>query len=143
MKLPGKMAGEVLRHLTRKPATVDYPSVKTEMPAGYRGKILFIAARCVGCNLCVKDCPAKAIAINKVGDKRFEAVFDLDRCIFCSQCVDSCNKHALETSPEYELASLDRASLRLVFDAPPPPPAPPAPPASGAPPPDPSAPEVA
>jgi len=131
MKLPGKMTGELLRHVLKTPSTVHYPFVKVDMPDQFRGKILFIAEKCVGCKLCQKDCPANCIVINKVGDKRFEAVFELDRCIYCSQCVDSCNKDALETSPEYELASLDRASLHVVFHAPEAPPAastPPAPP---------------
>ena len=123
MKWPGKMAGEVLRHVARKPATVLYPSVRVEMPAGFRGKIVFHAERCTGCKLCEKDCPSHAITINKVGDKRFEAVFDLDHCIYCAQCVDSCNRHSLEASREFELAALDRSTLHIVFhaaEAPPP-----------------------
>jgi formate hydrogenlyase subunit 6/NADH:ubiquinone oxidoreductase subunit I len=115
------MAGEVLRHFSQKPATVLYPEVKVEMPRDFRGKIRFHAARCVGCKLCQKDCPACAIEIEKVGEKRFQAVFHLDRCIFCAQCVDSCNKDALEATTEYELATLDRSTLRVVYapEAPP------------------------
>lgn len=122
MRWPGRMAGEVLRHFNQKPATVLYPEVKVEMPRDFRGKIRFHAARCVGCKLCQKDCPACAIEIQKVGEKRFQAVFHLDRCIFCAQCVDSCNKGALEATTEYELATLDRSTLRVVYapEAPPP-----------------------
>jgi formate hydrogenlyase subunit 6/NADH:ubiquinone oxidoreductase subunit I len=119
MKLPGQMAGEVLRHLVKKPATVLYPYVKVEMPADFRGKITFFADKCVGCKLCQKDCPSNAIVINKVSDKRFEAIFDLDHCIYCAQCVDSCNKDALAATKEYELAAFSRPSLHVVFDAPP------------------------
>jgi formate hydrogenlyase subunit 6/NADH:ubiquinone oxidoreductase subunit I len=118
MKLPGKMAGEVLRHLAMKPATVLYPFVPAKMPEGFRGKIAFDSAKCAGCRLCVKDCPSVAIAINKVGEKRFEAVFDLDRCIYCAQCVDSCNRDALWATPEFELAAFNRASFHVVFHAP-------------------------
>lgn len=120
-KRPGKMAGEVLRHVGRKPATVLYPAEPVRMPAAYRGKLLFHAARCVGCKLCQKDCPAGALVIEKVGDKRFQAIFSFDRCIYCAQCVDSCNKDAIEATPEYELATLDRSTLRVTFHAPPPP----------------------
>jgi formate hydrogenlyase subunit 6/NADH:ubiquinone oxidoreductase subunit I len=112
------MAGEVLRHAAMQPATVLYPVVPAEMPENFRGKIVFLAERCSGCNLCVKDCPSGAIAINKVGNKRFEAVFDLDRCIYCAQCVDSCNRDALAATKEFELAAFNRPSLRLVFHAP-------------------------
>lgn len=63
----------------------------------------------------MKDCPSNAIAINKVGDKRFEAEFRLDRCIYCAQCVDTCPKKALETTPEFELARLKHDQLTVVF----------------------------
>jgi len=122
MRFPGKMAAEVLRHVLKTPATELYPFVKTEMPLDFRGKMVFIAEKCIGCRLCSRDCPAAALAINKVGDKRFEAVFDLDKCIYCAQCVDSCNKDAILTSKEYELASLTRSTLKFRFDAPPAPP---------------------
>jgi len=124
MKWPGRMLLEVLRHVTQRPATVNYPTVPTQMPADYRGKIRFLAERCVGCKLCQKDCPSNALVITKVGDKRFEAIFQLDKCIFCAQCVDSCNKDAMASTVEYELATLDRNTLRVVFNAPEAPPAP-------------------
>jgi formate hydrogenlyase subunit 6/NADH:ubiquinone oxidoreductase subunit I len=140
MKWPGRMAAEVLRHVAQKPATVNYPAEKVTMPLDYRGKIVFHAARCVGCKLCQKDCPAAALRIEKVGDKRFRAVFELDRCIYCAQCVDSCNKDALESTRDFELATLDKANLHVVFEPAPsapaaaPPPAAPAAPGAGSPP---------
>lgn len=119
MKMPGHMAAEVLRHLIKKPATLGYPFVPVKLPSQFRGKMVFIAEKCVGCKLCVKDCPARAIEITKVGDKRFKCEFDLDRCIYCGQCVDSCNKDAIVASEEFELASLTRGTLHITFEAPP------------------------
>ncbi len=118
MKFPGQMTGEVLRHVARKPATHQYPFVPVVMPPGYRGKLVFHGEKCVGCNLCQKDCPANAIFINKVADKRFECVYYMDRCIYCGQCADSCNKDSIEMTPAFELAALSRASLKVVFPAP-------------------------
>jgi formate hydrogenlyase subunit 6/NADH:ubiquinone oxidoreductase subunit I len=110
---PGKMLLEVLEELLKKPATISYPARKVQMPPRFRGKLVFRAEKCIGCRLCMKDCPSEAIQINKLGDKLFEAIVDLERCVFCGQCVDSCNQDALETSDEYELASLDKAKLKV------------------------------
>ena len=118
------MLGEVLKHLGAKPNTIAYPFGPAAVQAGLRGKIKFFAEKCSGCKICVKDCPSDAITINKLGDKRFECVFDLDKCIYCAQCVDSCPKKALSVTNEFELAQLDRHKLRFVYHAPDAPPAP-------------------
>ena len=118
---PGKMAREVLTSLFRKPATVLYPYVKVRMPDRFRGKIKFTASRCIGCKLCMRDCPTNCITITKVGNKQYQAEFDLDKCIYCAQCVDTCPKDALSATAEYELAQLQRDKLKVIFHAEPPP----------------------
>ena len=112
MKKVGKMLPFVMKMLTKKPATVRYPFEKVEMPERYRGKLKFDAAKCIGCRICMKDCPADAITIEKIGDKQFKATVQLDRCIYCGQCTDSCPKGALECTKCFELASLDREKLK-------------------------------
>lgn len=119
MRWPGRMLGEVLRHLARVPATVAYPAVPAVSPPEFRGKIRFLAEKCTGCKLCEKDCPSGAVVVSRVGEKRYAAAFQLDRCIYCAQCVDSCNRGALESTAEFELAAFDRAALRVTCDAPP------------------------
>ncbi|NVN93070.1 MAG: 4Fe-4S binding protein [Desulfuromonadales bacterium] len=117
ISIPGKMAKEVLRHSIKPPATRNYPFDKPEMPENFRGKIVFDTEKCIGCKICVKDCPAIAIKITKVVEKKFEAEFYLDRCIYCAQCVDSCPKEALINTKEYELAQIDRKKHRITFHA--------------------------
>jgi formate hydrogenlyase subunit 6/NADH:ubiquinone oxidoreductase subunit I len=109
------MIQEVLRSVFRKPATEKYPAVPAPMPQKFRGKLKFDASKCIGCKMCMRDCPTGAITIRKVGDKQFEADIDLGRCIYCAQCVDSCMKAALEITREYELASLDRQKLKQTY----------------------------
>ena len=126
---PGRMVREVLAHVFKKSATVQYPFVKVEMPLRFRGKLNFDPASCIGCKICMKDCPSNAIEIRKVGDKRFECEIDLSKCIYCAQCVDSCPKKSLEATTEFELAALDRGTLKVIFHVsePQPQPQPPAP----------------
>jgi formate hydrogenlyase subunit 6/NADH:ubiquinone oxidoreductase subunit I len=114
---PGAMIRTLLASVVRKPATENYPAVKAQMPDRFRGQIRFLAGNCIGCRICMRDCPAAAIEIRKVGEKRFEAVFDLGRCLYCAQCVDSCPKSALETTDRFELAALKPETLRVLFEA--------------------------
>jgi len=117
MTKAAKMLKEVLRSVGKKAATVRYPFVKVTMPPDFRGKLVFDPAKCIGCKLCMRDCPAAAIEIVKVGDKKFEAHVDVGKCIACGQCVDSCPKAALRLTGDFELAQLSRGKLRVVFQA--------------------------
>jgi len=112
---PGKMLEQVLRSIFRPPATTKYPFRKAVMPDRFRGKIIFHPERCVGCQMCARDCPSGAITIKKAGDKQFECEIDLGKCIYCAQCVDSCVRKALEATKEFELASLDREKLKVTY----------------------------
>jgi formate hydrogenlyase subunit 6/NADH:ubiquinone oxidoreductase subunit I len=113
MKRPGTMLKQVLGSAFCKAATIRYPATKIEMPDKFRGRLKFCAEKCIGCKMCVRDCPTGAIAIRKVGDKQFEADIDLSKCIYCAQCVDSCMKKALEATRDFELAQVTRAALRV------------------------------
>ena len=132
MRRPGAMMREVLGSMGKKVATICYPAVKVDMPDKFRGRIIFHQRRCIGCKLCVKDCPSEAIEIEKVADKVFDAKIRMDRCVFCGQCVESCNKDALESSRDYELAAFGREVLRVDanIDEPLPPPVEAPPPAA-------------
>ena len=114
---PGKMIKQVLGSLFKKPATTQYPFHKKtlDVPARFRGKLKFYAEKCIGCKMCMRDCPSNAINIKKIADKVFEAEIDLGKCIYCAQCVDSCPKKVLEATREFELAKLDRNKLKVVF----------------------------
>jgi formate hydrogenlyase subunit 6/NADH:ubiquinone oxidoreductase subunit I len=117
MTHPGALIRQILSSIFKKPATTHYPFTKAEVPDRYRGKIKFNAPLCIGCKICMRDCPSNAITITKVGEKEFQCEIDLAKCIYCGQCVDSCPKKALECTNEFELAVLDGKKLKAKFDA--------------------------
>ena len=111
MQRPGKILPVALKQLTSKPATVMYPAGEVKQFPEVRGMIAFNAELCIGCTACVRDCPSKAITIDKIADKQFKATINKARCVFCGQCVDSCPKDALKHTPDFELAVLSRDGL--------------------------------
>jgi formate hydrogenlyase subunit 6/NADH:ubiquinone oxidoreductase subunit I len=113
----GKMIAEVLMTFFKKPATILYPAEKINMPEKFRGKLKFYPEKCIGCQLCMKDCPSNAIKINKTAEGKYEAEIDLDKCVYCAQCVDSCPKKALEATKDVELAQLTSDKLKVVLRA--------------------------
>lgn len=117
MKKNGKMVGQVISSVFKRPATTRYPYVRDDVPKNYRVKIKFYPDKCIGCKLCMRDCPSNAIKIIDAGDKKYEAEFRLDKCIYCSQCAISCLKGALEATCDFELAQLDNKKLRIKYDA--------------------------
>jgi len=116
MKL-GKMVMQVLQSVFKKPATLNYPAEKPAAFERFRGEIKFDPSKCIGCKICVKDCPSGAIEIKKIGEKEFELSIDLAKCIYCGQCADSCPKKAIALTNAFELAQLNKENLKVTFRA--------------------------
>lgn len=133
MQKPARALGEVLRNLFAKKATCNYPFEKAVVDARYRGRIAFDSATCIGCKMCVRVCPSKAIEIVLSAEqpaapapsaegaaaatvkKKFDCLMSLDRCIYCAQCVDTCPKRSLSSTQDFELAHTDRKTLKLHY----------------------------
>ncbi len=105
---------ELLRHLIKKPATLDYPFKKLDVPEGFRGTPFLHPELCIVCKACERDCPAEAIEITSVNEaeKQFRLEIHNDRCVHCAQCVDSCPTDAMEMDNLFELADFDRHNLK-------------------------------
>ena len=113
MKSAGRIVPYLLSMLIKKPNTIKYPFVPAVVVDNFRGALKFDKEKCIGCKICERVCPSDAIEIEKVADKQFKAIVLMDKCIFCGQCVDSCPKDALENTKTFELASLNRESMRV------------------------------
>ena len=81
---------ELLRHLFKKPATVDYPFKKLAVPADFRGTPYLNPEMCIVCRACERDCPAEAIESNGG-----VAVIDDCLCILCGACQVNCPQSAV------------------------------------------------
>jgi formate hydrogenlyase subunit 6/NADH:ubiquinone oxidoreductase subunit I len=107
-----RLLREATANLLRKPATEKCPAVKPNLPEGYRGEPLFDCDLCIGCGICKKVCPAKAIDMIEDNDKKWPQL-ELSKCIFCYQCAESCPKKAIKRSDIYELATIDKSTLSI------------------------------
>ncbi len=113
-----EILGDMMRSFFRKPDTVPYSFTKRTTPDRLRGCLSFHPEACIGCLLCVEDCPSNAIelvTLDKV-NQRFVLRYYLDRCIFCAQCVQTCNSRCLEMSnTQWELAAPDRNAFTITY----------------------------
>jgi NADH-quinone oxidoreductase subunit I len=94
-------------------ATRDFPFLV------YDGDDWQAGMRCVGCQICEKECPPKCIYIEKSKDKKpdavgkpqfYPAVFNIDVsvCMSCQICVEVCPFEAIKMDTEFELSTTDR-----------------------------------
>jgi len=93
-----------------KPATNRYPFEKAQVQEKFRGQPMLNSSQCIGCGICNRNCPAKAIEMVEVNGKKYPQ-FDLGKCVFCYQCVDTCPKKAISSSQKFELATTDKSTL--------------------------------
>jgi formate hydrogenlyase subunit 6/NADH:ubiquinone oxidoreductase subunit I len=100
----------VFKNPFSKPATEKYPKEKPHLNDNYRGKPVFDFNACIGCGLCSRECPAKAIEMIQTGDKKAPQL-NLASCIFCYHCAEVCPKKCIHNTTDFELATTDKSSL--------------------------------
>lgn len=108
-----------LKNMLRPKFTMEYPEVKFEPPASYRGRPVLVLdengmERCVACGLCSRVCPALAIEVQaaetEFEKERYPEKFEINmlRCIFCGFCEEVCPEEAIVMSKDYELVFTNR-----------------------------------
>jgi len=110
-----KGLGLTLKNMFQPKFTMQYPEVKFDPPASYRGRPVLAVEengqeRCVACGLCSRVCPALAIEVQAAETERekerYPVKFEINmlRCIFCGFCEEVCPEEAILMSKDYELA---------------------------------------
>ena len=95
----------------RGPQTVRFPFAPAELPEGFRGHVVVNAENCRGCSLCVRDCPALALELERQGKHEYQLIYHPDRCAYCGQCEVSCNFDAIYLSNAFVPGSTDRGTF--------------------------------
>ncbi len=125
--LPSIMSGMwiTFKHIFKKKPTINYPEVKREFSATFRG--LHVLNRdeegrenCTACGLCAVACPAEAITMeaaerlpgeeNLYKEEKYAAKYEINmlRCIFCGYCEEACPKDAIYLSETFAPANYQR-----------------------------------
>ena len=105
----------ILSVFISKPETIIYPGEDPQITSGFRGSVQMRAENCVGCSLCVLDCPAGALEMQKESKTNYQLIHYRDRCTYCGQCEISCKFNAIYLDQTYIQPSDDRKDFRTVL----------------------------
>lgn len=98
-----------------KPETINYPKESSIYSTGFRGSVRINEQNCVGCSMCVLDCPASALELKKESKKNFTLIHNQDLCTYCGQCQQSCKFDAIYMDNLFNKPSTDRKDFRVVL----------------------------
>jgi formate hydrogenlyase subunit 6/NADH:ubiquinone oxidoreductase subunit I len=101
--------------LFSRPETVQYPNSSISLPEGFRGVIEFDPERCIGCGLCVRDCPASALELIRESREVYQLRYFPTRCAFCGQCQSTCPHGAIFHSNRIVPSTANPDEINEVF----------------------------
>jgi formate hydrogenlyase subunit 6/NADH:ubiquinone oxidoreductase subunit I len=110
------LLAELGRTLRTERITVQFPFAPAELPDGFRGRVTIVEeASCKGCGLCVRDCPALALELERHDREHFRLIHYRDRCAYCGQCADCCPSHVIVLASEFVSPTHERDTLTQVL----------------------------
>jgi len=108
-----------IKHIYKKPVTLQYPQERQVMPERYRGFVHNDIPTCDACNICAKLCPVDCIYIETEGKGKERMMtryaIDYNKCIWCSLCTENCHTNSITMSHDYDHSVYDRKSLVYEF----------------------------
>jgi formate hydrogenlyase subunit 6/NADH:ubiquinone oxidoreductase subunit I len=116
------------KHLFVPAVTIQYPSVKPELPERERNRLYVNMDDCIGCDQCARACPVDCIEIEtvkslptedlgKTSNGKRKALWvtkfniDIAKCCFCQLCVFPCPTECIYMTDVYEFSEYERGNL--------------------------------
>ncbi len=101
------------RNLIQGPSTDPFPFGEAPTPKGFRGRVRFDAAACVGCRMCEHVCAGGAIRFE---ENESELRFTLwhNTCAFCGLCQHYCRTGAIALTEDWHLSHRQEQKFAMV-----------------------------
>lgn len=107
-----------LKHLFRRPVTVQYPFERLHLPEYFRGIPSVRSPLCTGCARCLDVCPNNCLDFDQYDgevaptnrDRNVPIIF-VGRCLMCGLCIEVCPTGAMTNTHHFELSEYDRSSM--------------------------------
>ncbi len=120
------------KHLFVPAVTIQYPTVKPELPERERNRLYVNMDDCIGCDQCARACPVDCIEIEtvkslptedlgKTSNGKRKALWvtkfniDIGKCCFCQLCVFPCPTECIYMTDVYEFSEYERNNLVYNF----------------------------